>query len=64
MIKFEDLFGGKSIEDVTDEEIIEKAQELRVRRKYPSVDKAKGAKVDAMQALIDAAIVKNQKGAK
>jgi hypothetical protein len=64
MLKFEDLFNGKSLDDISDEELIAKAQELRTRRKYPAVDKAQGKKTDAMQALIDQAIVKNQKGDK
>ena len=62
-VNFEELF-GKPIEEVTDEELLEKAQELRTRRKYPSVDKAKGKKADKVEDLISGIIVQAEKNQK
>ena len=61
-MNWEDIF-NKPLEEVSDAELIEKAQELRVRRKYPSVDKAKDNKKDEMQKLIDKAIIQRTKKA-
>ena len=55
-VNFEEMF-GMPIQDVPDELILEKVQELRTRRKYPSVDKAANKKTDKVQDLIQSVLV-------
>jgi hypothetical protein len=62
-VNFEEMF-GRPISEVPDEEILAKCQELRTRRKYPSVDKAKDKKVDKMQELISSVLVAANKDKK
>lgn len=57
-VNLEELF-GKPLSDVPDDELLAKAQELRTRRKYPSVEKAAGKKTDKIQDLIQSILVKN-----
>jgi len=62
-VNFEEMF-GKPIQDVTDDELMAKAQELRTRRKYPSVDKAKDKKTDKLNDLINSVLVGVEKNNK
>lgn len=55
-VKFEELF-NKPLAEVSDEELLAKAQELRTRRKYPSVDKAANKKKDKVNDLINSILV-------
>lgn len=55
-VNFEEMF-GRPLSEVPDEEIMAKAQELRTRRKYPSVDKAKDKKKDKVNDLIQGVLV-------
>jgi hypothetical protein len=51
-VNFEELF-GKPLEEVSDDELLAKAQELRTRRKYPSVEKAENKRKDSINDLIE-----------
>ena len=62
-VNFEEMF-GRPISEVPDEEIMAKAQELRTRRKYPSVDKAKDKKKDKVNDLMQSLLVNIDKDKK
>jgi hypothetical protein len=62
-VNFEEMF-GRPLSEVPDDEILAKAQELRTRRKYPSVDKAKAKKKDSVNDLIQSVLVNATKDKK